>query len=71
MLRSSILKNRLPRSAHIQRVEGQTGLKLMDRIYLAVIVSALLLLVGSIGLYATRTADLLPHKETVGFSGSK
>jgi hypothetical protein len=43
----------------------------MDRIYLAVIVSALLLLVGSIGLYATRTADLLPHKETVGFSGSK
>jgi hypothetical protein len=43
----------------------------MDRIYLAIIVSALLLLVGSLGLYTTRTADLLPHKETVGFSGSK
>jgi hypothetical protein len=43
----------------------------MDRIYLAIIVSAVLLLTGSIGLYATRTVDLLPHKETVGFSGSR
>ena len=43
----------------------------MDHIYLAIVVSALLLLIGSIGLYVTRTADLLPHKEIVGFSGSR
>jgi hypothetical protein len=43
----------------------------MDRIYLAIIVSALLLLIGSIGLQATRTANLLPHDQPVGFSGSR
>jgi hypothetical protein len=43
----------------------------MDRIYLAIIVLALLLLTGSIGLYAARTVDLLPRKDTVGFSGSR
>ena len=41
----------------------------MDRVYLGIIVSALLLLIGSVGLYVTRTADLLPPRETVGFSG--
>ena len=35
----------------------------VDRIYLAIIASALLLLVGAAGLYVTRTADLLPHAE--------
>jgi hypothetical protein len=43
----------------------------MDRIYLAIIASALLLLVGAAGLYVTRTADLLPHAGTVGFSGPR
>jgi hypothetical protein len=42
----------------------------MDRIYLAIIVSALLLL-GATGLYVTRTADLMPHARTVGVSGSR
>ena len=43
----------------------------MDRIYLAIIASALLLLLGATGLYVTRTADLMPHARTVGFSGSR
>ena len=43
----------------------------MDRIYLAIIVSALLLLLGATGLYVTRTADLMPHARTVGVSGSR
>jgi hypothetical protein len=38
----------------------------MDRIYLAIIASALLLLLGATGLYVTRTADL-----SVGFSGAR
>jgi hypothetical protein len=42
----------------------------VDRIYLAILASALLLLVVATGLYVTRTADLLPHAGTVGFSGS-
>ena len=33
----------------------------MDRIYLAIIASAILLLLGAAGLYVTRTADLMPH----------
>jgi hypothetical protein len=37
----------------------------MDRIYLAIIASALLLL-GATSLYVTRTADLMPHARTVG-----
>jgi hypothetical protein len=43
----------------------------MDRLYLAIIVSALLLFLGAAGLYVTKTADLMPHARTVGFSGSK
>ena len=46
-------------------------LTLMERIYLAIIASALLLLLGAAGLYVTRTADLIPHARTVGFSGSR
>jgi hypothetical protein len=37
----------------------------MDRVYLAIIASALLLL-GATSLYVTRTADLMPHARTVG-----
>ena len=43
----------------------------MERIYLAIIVSALLLLLGATGLYVTRTADIMPHARTVGVSGSR
>ena len=43
----------------------------MDRIFLAIIASALLLLLGATGLYVTQTADLTPPGRTVGFSGSK
>jgi len=32
----------------------------MDRIFLAITVSALLLMIGAAGLYVTKTADLLP-----------
>jgi hypothetical protein len=43
----------------------------MDRIFLAIMVSALLLLLGATGLYVTKSADLMPHAGTVGFSGSR
>jgi len=43
----------------------------MDRIFLAIIASALLLLLGATGLYVTQTADLAPPGRTVGFSDSK
>jgi hypothetical protein len=43
----------------------------MDRIFLAIIVSALLLLLGATGLYVTKTAELMPHARAVGFSGSR
>jgi hypothetical protein len=43
----------------------------MDRFYLAIIVSALLLLLGATGIFVTRTADIVPHDRTVGVSGSR
>ena len=43
----------------------------MDRVYLAIIVSALLLFLGAAALYVTRTADLMPLARTVGVSGSR
>ena len=43
----------------------------MDRIYLAIIASALLVFMGATSLYVTRTTALLPHAGTVGFSGSR
>jgi hypothetical protein len=43
----------------------------MDRFYLAIIVSALLLLLGATGIFVTRTADLMPHARTVGIAGSR
>ena len=38
----------------------------MDRFYLAIIVSALLPLLGATGIFVTKTADLVPHARTVG-----
>jgi hypothetical protein len=43
----------------------------MDRFYFAIIVSALLLLLGASGIFVTRTADLMPHARTVGIAGSR
>jgi hypothetical protein len=43
----------------------------MDRFYLAIIVSALLLLLGATGIFVKRTADLMPHARTVGVAGSR
>ena len=37
----------------------------MDRIYLAIIASAILLVLGVAGLVVIRTADLMPHARTV------
>jgi hypothetical protein len=42
----------------------------MDRFYLAIIVSALLLLLGATGILVTRTADM-PHDRTVGVARSR
>ena len=41
----------------------------MDRIYLAIIASAVLLLLGAASLYVTQTADLIHHARTVGVTG--
>ena len=41
----------------------------MDRIYLAIIASAVLLLLGAASLYVTKTADLMNHARTVGVAG--
>ena len=38
----------------------------MDRIYLAIIASANLLMIGAFSLHMTRTADLLPDVRTIG-----
>ena len=38
----------------------------MDRIYLAIIASAILLLLGAVGLHMTRTADLMPDVRPIG-----
>jgi hypothetical protein len=43
----------------------------MDRFYLAIIVSALLPLLGATGIFVTRTADLMPQARTVGVAGSR
>jgi hypothetical protein len=47
------------------------GWRTMDRICLAVIASALLLLIGAASLCVTKTADLMHHARTVGVAGSK
>ena len=41
----------------------------MDRIYLAIIASAVLLLLGAASLHVTKTADLMNHARTVGMAG--
>jgi hypothetical protein len=43
----------------------------MDRIFVAIIASALLMLLGATGLYVTKTADFMPHARTVGSSGPR
>ena len=43
----------------------------MDRFYLAIIVSALLLLLGATGIFVTRTADIMPHDRTVGVASPR
>ena len=44
----------------------------MDRVYLAyIIVSALLLPLGAVGVIVTTPAGLMPHARTVGVSGSR
>jgi hypothetical protein len=43
----------------------------MDRIFLAMIAAALLLLLGAAGLTMTRTADLMNHARTVGVAGTR
>jgi hypothetical protein len=41
----------------------------MDRIYLAIIASAVLLLLGAASVYVTQTAELMYHARTVGVAG--
>ena len=43
----------------------------MDRIYLAIIISAVLLLFGASSLYVTKRADLAPHESTIGLAGPR
>jgi hypothetical protein len=43
----------------------------MDRVYLVIIVSALLLLLGVAGVIVTHSPNLMPHARTVGVSGSR
>jgi hypothetical protein len=43
----------------------------MDHVFLAIIASALLLLLAATGLYVTRNAALLPDGRTVGLVGSR
>ena len=45
------------------------GLAPTDRIWLAIIASAVLLLIGAASLYVTKTADLMHHARTVGVAG--
>ena len=45
------------------------GLTTMDRIFLAIIACAVLLLLGAASLYVTKTADLMHHARTVGVAG--
>ena len=45
------------------------GLTIMDRIYLAIIASAVLLLLGAASLYVSQTAELMHHARTVGVAG--
>ena len=46
-------------------VTQPSRLKSMDRIYLAIIASAILLVLGVAGPVVIRTADLMPHARTV------
>ena len=43
----------------------------MDRILLAVVASAVLLLFGAASLYVTNTGDVMHRARTIGVAGSK
>jgi hypothetical protein len=43
----------------------------MDRIYLAIIALALLLLLSAAGLFVTRTADVMHHARRAGLVGTR
>ena len=43
----------------------------MDRILLAIVVSAVLLLFVAASLYVTNTGDVMNHARTVGVAGSR
>lgn len=45
------------------------GLTIMDRILLALISSAVLLLFVAVSLYVTNTGDVMNHARTVGVAG--
>ena len=67
-----LLSDVAKRSPPMLRNDDATAqLRLMDRIFLAIIASALLLLFGASGMIVTRTADALHHARTVGVAGSR
>jgi len=43
----------------------------MDRIWLAIIASAVLLLIGAASLYVIKTVDLMHYVRTVGVAGRR
>ena len=50
----------------VRTVTEPSRLTSMDRIYLAIIASAILLMIGAFSLHMTRTADLMPGARTIG-----
>ena len=50
----------------VRTVTQPSRLTSMDRIYLAIIASAILLMIGAFSLHMTRTADLMPDVRTIG-----
>jgi hypothetical protein len=65
------LMSRSGRRQLLRNDDATARLRLMDRIFLAIIASALLLLFGASGMIVTRTADALHHARTVGVAGSR
>ena len=50
----------------VRTVTQPSRLTSMDRIYLAIIASAILLMIGALSLHMTRTAGLMPDVRTIG-----
>ena len=58
------------RSTHSHRNDVRPHrLTPMDRIFIAIIAVAVLVLIGASGLYITHTAELMHHARTVGVAG--